>query len=86
MVRLWVLDQFRAEVGGRPVDLGPPLQRAVLARLICAGGHVVSTDRFLDDLWQGQPPPRALGALLAGQLGSPHWREEATRALDALKS
>ncbi|MEV7802839.1 BTAD domain-containing putative transcriptional regulator [Microbispora sp. NPDC088329] len=63
MVRLWVLGQFRAEVGGRPADLGPPLQRAVLARLVCAGGHVVSTDRFIDDLWQGQPPPKALGAL-----------------------
>ncbi|TQS28507.1 BTAD domain-containing putative transcriptional regulator [Microbispora sp. KK1-11] len=63
MVRLWVLGQFRAEVGGRPVDLGPPLQRAVMARLVCAGGHVVSTDRFIDDLWQGQPPPKALGAL-----------------------
>ncbi|XVQ89825.1 BTAD domain-containing putative transcriptional regulator [Microbispora siamensis] len=63
MVRLWVLGQFRAEVSGRPVDLGPPLQRAVLARLVCAGGHVVSTDRFIDDLWQGQPPPKALGAL-----------------------
>ncbi|WP_182906974.1 BTAD domain-containing putative transcriptional regulator [Microbispora sp. H13382] len=63
MVRLWVLGQFRAEVGGHSVDLGPPLQRAVLARLVCAGGHVVSTDRFIDDLWQGQPPPKALGAL-----------------------
>ncbi|MGI5158233.1 BTAD domain-containing putative transcriptional regulator [Microbispora sp. CA-102843] len=63
MVRLWVLGQLRAEVGGRPVDLGPPLQRAVMARLVCAGGHVVSTDRFIDDLWQGQPPPKALGAL-----------------------
>ncbi|RCG25838.1 ATPase [Sphaerisporangium album] len=63
MVRLRVLGQFRAEVEGRPVDLGPPLQRAVIARLVCAGGHVVSTDRFIDDLWQGQPPPRALAAL-----------------------
>ncbi|MEV6983694.1 BTAD domain-containing putative transcriptional regulator [Sphaerisporangium sp. NPDC051017] len=63
MVRLRVLGQFRAEVEGRPVDLGPPLQRAVIARLVCAGGHVVSTDRFIDDLWRGQPPPRALAAL-----------------------
>ncbi|WP_182881086.1 BTAD domain-containing putative transcriptional regulator [Microbispora sp. H10949] len=63
MVRLWVLGRFRAEVEGRPVDLGPPLQRAVIARLVCAGGHVVSTDRFIEDLWQGQPPPKALGAL-----------------------
>ncbi|WP_214107123.1 BTAD domain-containing putative transcriptional regulator [Acrocarpospora catenulata] len=63
MVRLRVLGQFHAEVDGRPVDLGPPLQRAVIARLVCAGEHVVSTDRFIDGLWQGQPPPRALSSL-----------------------
>ncbi|GII87721.1 ATPase AAA [Sphaerisporangium siamense] len=63
MVHLRVLGQFQAEVEGRPVELGAPLQRAVIARLVCAGGHVVSTDRFIDDLWQGQPPPKALAAL-----------------------
>ncbi|WP_214107124.1 AfsR/SARP family transcriptional regulator [Acrocarpospora catenulata] len=63
MVRFGVLGQLRAEVDGRPVDMGPPLQRAVITRLICAGEHVVSTDRFIDDLWQGQPPARALSAL-----------------------
>ncbi|WP_147942707.1 BTAD domain-containing putative transcriptional regulator [Microbispora sp. CSR-4] len=63
MVRLRVLGRIAAEVDGRPADLGTSLQRAVLARLVCARGHVVSTDRFVDDLWRGQPPPRALGAL-----------------------
>ncbi|MEV5740263.1 BTAD domain-containing putative transcriptional regulator [Microbispora rosea] len=63
MVRLRVLGRITAEVDGRPADLGTSLQRAVLARLVCARGHVVSTDRFVDDLWRGQPPPRALGAL-----------------------
>ncbi|MFG1825865.1 BTAD domain-containing putative transcriptional regulator [Microbispora bryophytorum] len=58
-----VLGRIAAEVDGRPADLGTSLQRAVLARLVCAQGHVVSTDRFVDDLWRGQPPPRALGAL-----------------------
>ncbi|MEU8364020.1 BTAD domain-containing putative transcriptional regulator [Nonomuraea sp. NPDC048882] len=65
MVRLRVLGQVRAEVAGHPVDLGTPLQRAVVVRLVCAGGHVVSTDRFLDDLWRGQPPPKALSGLQA---------------------
>ncbi|MFG1860242.1 BTAD domain-containing putative transcriptional regulator [Microbispora bryophytorum] len=63
MVKVRVLGRIAAEVGGRPADLGTSLQRAVLARLVCAQGHVVSTDRFVDDLWRGQPPPRALGAL-----------------------
>ncbi|MEV0971344.1 BTAD domain-containing putative transcriptional regulator [Microtetraspora glauca] len=63
MVRLRVLGQCRAEVEGSPADLGTSLQRAVIARLVCAQGHVVSTDRFIDDLWHGQPPPRGLAAL-----------------------
>ncbi|WP_169981328.1 BTAD domain-containing putative transcriptional regulator [Microbispora sp. H10836] len=63
MVKLRVLGRIAAEVGGRPADLGTSLQRAVLARLVGAQGHVVSTDRFVDDLWRGQPPPRALAAL-----------------------
>ncbi|MBE3012255.1 AAA family ATPase [Microbispora sp. NEAU-D428] len=63
MVKLRVLGRIAAAVDGRPADLGTSLQRAVLARLVCAQGQVVSTDRFVDDLWRGQPPPRALGAL-----------------------
>ncbi len=35
----------------------------MLARLVAAGGKVVSTDRLIDDLWAGEPPPRALNAL-----------------------
>ncbi|MEV4096632.1 BTAD domain-containing putative transcriptional regulator [Streptosporangium saharense] len=60
---LRVLGPLQAEINGRPADLGAFRQRAVLARLVAAGGHVVSTDRFIDDLWRGQPPPKALAAL-----------------------
>ncbi|MEU6792477.1 BTAD domain-containing putative transcriptional regulator [Nonomuraea wenchangensis] len=60
---LRVLGPLQAEAHGRTVDLGPARQRAVLARLAVAGGQVVSTDRFIDDLWRGQPPPKALAAL-----------------------
>ncbi|WP_214415333.1 BTAD domain-containing putative transcriptional regulator [Sphaerisporangium fuscum] len=63
MVRISVLGTLRASVGGTDVDLGTARQRAVLARLVAEGGRVVSTDRFIDDLWQGQPPPKALAAL-----------------------
>lgn len=52
-------------MGERPADLGGPRQRALLARLVLAGGDVVSTDRLIDDLWAGDPPPKALGALQA---------------------
>ncbi|GIH91085.1 BTAD domain-containing putative transcriptional regulator [Planobispora siamensis] len=60
---LRVLGPLQAEIDGRAVDLGTSRQRAVIARLVAAGGHVVSTDRFIDDLWRGQPPPKALAAL-----------------------
>ncbi|GAA0438203.1 ATPase AAA [Acrocarpospora corrugata] len=63
MVRIRVLGQLTAEVAGQSVDLGTSLQRAVVARLVSAAGHIVSTDRFIDDLWQGQAPPKALAAL-----------------------
>ncbi|MEV6216440.1 BTAD domain-containing putative transcriptional regulator [Nocardia sp. NPDC051833] len=56
---------MRVDVGDRPADLGGPRQRALLARLVLAGGEVVSTDRLIDDLWAGDPPPKALGALQA---------------------
>jgi DNA-binding SARP family transcriptional activator len=62
-VRVAVLGPVRAEVAGVPADLGGRRQRAVLARLAVAGGEVVSTDTLIDDLWRGEPPPRALGAL-----------------------
>ena len=54
-----------AEVDGRPVDLGGPRQRAVLALLLAARRGVVSMDRMIDDLWRGEPPPRATGSLQA---------------------
>ncbi|WP_405143904.1 AAA family ATPase [Sphaerisporangium sp. NBC_01403] len=63
MVRIRVLGPLHASVDSRAVYLGTARQRAVVARLVCEGGRVVSTDRFIEDLWQGQPPPKALGAL-----------------------
>jgi len=58
-----VLGPVRALVDGVPAPLGGPRQRSVLARLVAAGGHVVSTDRMVDDLWSGEPPPKALASL-----------------------
>ena len=65
MVTVSVLGPVTAEVGGAAADLGGPRQRAVLARLAAADGHAVSADRIIDDLWAGDPPPKALAALQA---------------------
>ncbi|NRQ34616.1 AAA family ATPase [Nonomuraea sp. NN258] len=63
MLHIHILGPLQATLNGRTLDLGSARQRAVIARLVAAGGHVISTDRFIDDLWQGQPPPKALAAL-----------------------
>ncbi|HEY5114877.1 MAG TPA: BTAD domain-containing putative transcriptional regulator, partial [Nakamurella sp.] len=69
MVRVRVLGALEAtvDVDGRDVvaDLGGPRQRAVLALLLVGRGEVVSVDRLVEDLWNSEPPPRAIGALQA---------------------
>lgn len=64
-VRISVLGPVRAWVNGQPVDLAGPKQRSVLVRLVLAHGDVVSVDRLIEDLWAGEPPPKALAALQA---------------------
>lgn len=65
MVRIQVLGSLAAQTERGSVDLGGPRQRGVLALLVVARGAVVPIDRLIDDLWRGEPPPRALGALQA---------------------
>jgi predicted ATPase/DNA-binding SARP family transcriptional activator len=38
------------------LDLGAPRVRLLLALLLVRGGEVVSTDRLIEDLWDGDPP------------------------------
>ncbi|WP_062992694.1 BTAD domain-containing putative transcriptional regulator [Nocardia anaemiae] len=65
VVTVDVLGALRVTVDGRPAALRGPMQGAVLARLVMAAGAVVSADRLIEDLWQGEPPPKAAGALQA---------------------
>jgi DNA-binding SARP family transcriptional activator len=64
-VRFGILGPLEVEVAGRVVDLGPPKQRAVLALLLIERERVVSLDRLIDQLWDGEPPPRATASLQA---------------------
>ncbi len=64
-IHIRVLGTLDSDVDGVPIDLGGPRQRSVLALLLVARGEVVSVDRLIDDLWRGEPPPRAMGALQA---------------------
>jgi DNA-binding SARP family transcriptional activator len=61
-VRVGVLGPVTAWVDGAEAALGGPRQRAVLARLVAAGGRVVTADRLVEDLWE-TPPGGALAAV-----------------------
>ena len=45
------------------LELGGPLQRALLALLLLDVGRVVSRERLIDGLWNTEPPPRAARSL-----------------------
>ncbi|MFF9338115.1 AfsR/SARP family transcriptional regulator, partial [Streptomyces albogriseolus] len=64
-VVLRCLGPIEAVVGGRPVDLGAPKQRALLALLASAVGRPVACDVLVEELWAGSPPPAALSSLHA---------------------
>lgn len=64
-VGIKVLGSLSAVVAGRPVGLGGPRQRGVLAQLLVARGEVVPADRLIDDLWRGRPPAKAAASLQA---------------------
>ncbi|MEO3783156.1 BTAD domain-containing putative transcriptional regulator [Actinocorallia sp. B10E7] len=65
MVEIRVLGAFEARVGTGDADLGGRRQRAVLARLVAAGGRMVPVDLLIDDLWPGEAPARALAGVQA---------------------
>ncbi len=58
-----ILGPLQVEHEGRPLDLGRPKQRALLALLLVHAGHLVSTDRIVEDLWHGDPPTDASAAV-----------------------
>lgn len=58
-----LLGPIRARSGTLDLAIGGRRQRAVLARLALARGEVVGTERIVDDLWLGEPPPSATNTL-----------------------
>lgn len=52
-----------ALVDGQPVDLGPPMQRCMLAALAVDADRVVPVDRLVARVWGAEAPPRARATL-----------------------
>jgi DNA-binding NarL/FixJ family response regulator/DNA-binding SARP family transcriptional activator len=63
MLTFTALGPFQAWADGVPLDLGGQRQRAVLARLIVAGGRAVPVNTLIDELWPGDPPAQALSTI-----------------------
>ncbi|MDQ6728657.1 MAG: AAA family ATPase [Actinomycetota bacterium] len=58
-----ILGPLEGALDGRPLDLGPPKQRAVLAALLVHANRVVSLDRFAELLWPEAAPPRSTASV-----------------------
>jgi predicted ATPase/DNA-binding SARP family transcriptional activator len=77
-----ILGPLEVEVEGRPVEVGSPSQRLLLALLLANAGRMVSLDRLAEDMWEENPPPTARHTLqgyvyrLRRGLGSEGWRLE----------
>jgi DNA-binding NarL/FixJ family response regulator len=63
MLTFTALGPFHAWSDGVPLDLGGQRQRAVLARLLVAGGRAVPVHTLIDELWPGNPPAQALSTI-----------------------
>lgn len=63
MTRFGLLGPLELYGAGRPVAIGGPQQRRLLAALLVQAGQVVPADRLVAVLWGDDPPPNALGSL-----------------------
>src|SRR3954462_3090589 len=63
MLEFRVLGPLEVVELGRPLALGGPKQRALLAILVLRRGDVVSADRLIDLLWGERPPTTAAKTL-----------------------
>jgi DNA-binding SARP family transcriptional activator len=62
-VEFRILGPLEVVEQGRPLALGGPRQRALLALLLTRANEVVSADRLVEELWPAGPPATAGNAL-----------------------
>jgi WD40 repeat protein/serine/threonine protein kinase/class 3 adenylate cyclase len=62
-IELNILGPLEVLEEGRPVELGGPKRRLILAYLILRANHVVPVEALVDGLWGDDPPASARGAI-----------------------
>jgi DNA-binding SARP family transcriptional activator len=62
-VRFWVLGPLTVTKAGRPLALGGPKERTVLAHLLANADQVVPVDALIGSLWGDAPPRTAVKSL-----------------------
>lgn len=65
MIEYQVLGGLAVQADGRPLELGGPKQRAVLAALVCEVGRPVPVSTLVERVWSDEVPPRADASLQA---------------------
>lgn len=55
-----MLGPLEARIGGAPVALGGPKQRALMALLVLHANDVVPIDVLIEEMWEGTPPRKAV--------------------------
>ncbi|MGP3990608.1 AfsR/SARP family transcriptional regulator [Streptomyces sp. 3N207] len=62
-LRFAVLGPVRAWRGDKPIGMGSPQQKALLAALLLRGGHTATAEELIDAIWGEEPPEQAKAAL-----------------------
>ena len=65
MLQVGLLGPVTVQADGRAIEIRRPLELALLARLALSPGHMVPTDRLLEDLWGERQLADPLGNLQA---------------------
>ena len=65
MLQVGLLGPVTVQADGRAIEIRRPLELALLARLALSPGHMVPTDRLLEDLWAERQLADPLGNLQA---------------------
>jgi DNA-binding SARP family transcriptional activator len=62
-MQFWLLGPLEVSDGDRPLPLGGPKRRALLALLVLKANEVVSTSRLAEELWGERVPANASGSI-----------------------